>query len=215
MRLMPTSGCRIGIFGGAFDPPHFAHVALATAAIEQAHLDQLLVFPTGFAWHKARPLSPATDRLQMARLAFQEISKVGVDGRETERTGSTYTVDTLETLQKEHGGASFALFIGQDQAAAFTTWHRWQAVLEVATVFVAEREDTISRNSCLNVIERLREAAEDAGLVPSSVQSLTLPPMAISATDIRQRVAKGLGICHLVPEAVASYIAQHHLYRIS
>ena len=204
---------RIGLFGGAFDPPHLAHVALAKAAIEQAELDQLLVMPTGQAWHKARPLSAAPSRLEMATIAFGSLTKVRVDGRETERTGPTYTIDTLEALVGEYPQASMALFLGLDQAAAFTTWRRWQQVLSSATVFVAEREGTISGNSTLNTLDSLREAVQGAGLGANCVQSLILPAMAISATDIRQRAAKGLGISHLVPEAVAGYIAQHHLYR--
>ena len=69
---------RIGLFGGAFDPPHLAHVALAKAAIEQAELDQLLVMPTGQAWHKARPLSAAPSRLEMATIAFGSLTKGGI-----------------------------------------------------------------------------------------------------------------------------------------
>lgn len=204
---------RVGLFGGAFDPPHLAHVALAEAAVEQTQLEQLLVIPTGQAWHKARTLSSANLRLAMARLAFQSLTKVKVDGRETERNGPTYTIHTLEALQIENPQASWVLFIGQDQAAAFTTWHRWQDVLSVATVFVAGREGTIGGNGTLNTLDALRKAAKGVGLSGNCVQPLMLPPMTISATYIRQRAATGLGISHLVPEAVAGYIAQHHLYR--
>jgi nicotinate-nucleotide adenylyltransferase len=203
------------VFGGAFDPPHLAHVALAHAALTQAKLDSLLVIPTGHAWHKTRTLSPATDRMAMARLAFQDLAGVLVDDREITRAGPTYTVDTLEALQRENPQATLLLFIGEDQAAAFTTWHRWQSVLEVATVFIAEREGTISENGRLNTLDGLRDALQGAEPVGNRLQPLMLPPMAISATDIRQRAAKGLGISHLVPEAVAGYIAQYHLYRIA
>jgi nicotinate-nucleotide adenylyltransferase len=181
--------------------------------MEQAQLDLLLIFPTGQAWHKTRPLSPAIDRIAMARLAFRELPSVQVDERETKRIGPTYTVDTLEALQRENPQAALSLFIGQDQAAAFTSWHRWQAVLEVATVFVAEREGTISGNGGLNTFDSLRDALQGAGRAANGLQPLMLPPMAISATDIRHRATKGLGISHLVPEAVAGYIAQHPLYR--
>ena len=209
---IPSKG-HIGVFGGAFDPPHLAHVALAKAAIEQAKLDQLLVMPTGQAWHKTQALSPARDRTNMAVLAFESLLQVKVDCRETHRTGPTYTIDTLEALQRENLMASFVLFIGQDQAAAFTNWHRWQSVLGIATVFVAGREGTISGNGLCSTLDSLRDAAQGAGITDHRIKSLLLPPMAISATDIRQRAAKGLGISHLVPEAVAGYIAQHHLYR--
>ena len=87
---------RLGICGGSFDPPHQAHITLATRAIEQLHLDRLLVIPTGDAWHKTRNLTLAPHRLAMTRLAFTELPKVSVDSREIDRHGPTYTMDTLE-----------------------------------------------------------------------------------------------------------------------
>ena len=76
---------RVGIFGGAFDPPHLAHVALARTAVEQLRLDRLLIVPTGSAWHKARPLSAGADRLAMAQAAFADIAHAVVDQRELRR----------------------------------------------------------------------------------------------------------------------------------
>ena len=92
--VRPVSEERIGVFGGAFDPPHQAHVALARAAIEQFELDSLHVIPTGQAWHKARALSTAEHRLAMTKLAFQDEAKVVIDERELQRTGPTFTIDT-------------------------------------------------------------------------------------------------------------------------
>ncbi len=92
---------RIGLLGGAFDPPHRAHQALARAAIEQMQLSELRILPTGQAWHKARPLSPAPHRLAMARLAFEGLPQATVDDRELRREGPTYTVDTLRELAAE------------------------------------------------------------------------------------------------------------------
>ena len=87
---------RIGVFGGAFDPPHNAHVALARAALEQFDLDVLHVIPTGLAWHKSRALSAPEHRLSMARLAFGDIDGVTLDARELQRAGPTYTIETLK-----------------------------------------------------------------------------------------------------------------------
>ena len=98
---------RIGLFGGAFDPPHVAHVALVRAAMEQLGLNQLHVLPTGDAWHKSRTLSAATHRLAMARLAFGEIPGVVVDDRELRRAGPTYTVDTLRACKPSTPGHSW------------------------------------------------------------------------------------------------------------
>ena len=93
---------RLGVFGGAFDPPHRAHVALVEAAIAQLQLDRVQVLPTGQAWHKPRQLSAAADRLVMTRLAFEPLPQVAVDDREILRAGPSYTSDTLQELQHEY-----------------------------------------------------------------------------------------------------------------
>ena len=129
---------RIGVFGGAFDPPHNAHVALAEAALAQLDLTELHVSPTGQAWHKSRTLTPKQDRLAMARLAFSALKgTVVVDSREVLRDGPTYTLDTLRELQQEQPGAQLVLIMGADQATALPTWHGWQDILRTAIVSVA------------------------------------------------------------------------------
>lgn len=141
--MNPSSGKaprRIGIFGGAFDPPHNAHVALAEAALAQLDLDELHVIPTGQAWHKSRALTPKEDRLAMTRLAFGGLQgTVVVDSREVLRDGPTYTLDTLHELQREQPGAQLVLIMGADQASALPTWHGWQDILGIAIVSVAYR----------------------------------------------------------------------------
>jgi nicotinate-nucleotide adenylyltransferase len=131
---------RIGVFGGAFDPPHNAHVALAEAALAQLDLAELHVIPTGQAWHKSRTLTPKQDRLAMAQLAFAGLQgTVVVDSREVLRDGPTYTLDTLHELQREQPGAQLVLIMGADQATALPSWHGWQDILRTAIVSVAYR----------------------------------------------------------------------------
>ena len=201
---------RLGVFGGAFDPPHLAHGVLAQAAIDQLELDALWVIPTGDAWHKARPLSPAAHRLAMARLAFASMPKVVVDDRETRRVGPSYTIDTLLELQGENPLADLFLIIGADQARAFAGWHRWREVSESATICVAWRDVSTSTSASSSV-------ATDTEYVPPSALKdrflrLKMPSTPISATAIRARVAQSEPISALVGEPVARYIAQHHLY---
>lgn len=196
------SGLRIGVFGGAFDPPHNAHRALAQTAVAQLKLDMLRVFPTGDAWHKTRPLTAGAQRLDMARLAFADLPGVCVDGRELQRAGPTYTIDTLRELQAEYPGAELHLLMGADQAAALQTWRAWQDILRSATISIAVRAQTLSASGIF-----------DASTFPGGrFESLHMPPLNVSATDIRGRVAAHLGISHLVPAGVARYIDQHHLY---
>lgn len=192
---------RLGMFGGAFDPPHLAHVALVRAAVEQLALDALHVVPTGQAWHKARTLSAPRHRLAMARLAFARQPRAVVDDCEIQRAGPSYTIDTLEQLQAAHPGAQLYLVVGADQAGALAEWHRAADLARIAIISVAARAG-------------LPGAAGGSAVLPwpGRQMSLQLPPLATSATEIRRRVAAGLGIDQMVPADVARYIDQHHLY---
>ena len=194
---------RLGVFGGSFDPPHRAHNALAHQAVEQLRLDALHIIPTGEAWHKSRVLTAASHRLAMAQLAFADLPKVVVDDRETRRLGPSYTVDTLTELAAEQPGVQLFLIIGEDQARALQSWHRWQAILQLAIICVAARADSSGARGTFN--------AELLAQTPFQV--LNLPPMDVSATDIRHRVANRQNVAPLVFEAVARYIAHHHLYQ--
>jgi nicotinate-nucleotide adenylyltransferase len=193
----------MGVFGGAFDPPHTAHVALAQTAIAELQLDELRIIPTGQAWHKARPLSPAQHRLAMAQLAFAPLPSVVVDPRETQRAGPSYTVDTLRELRAQWPDADLFLILGGDQARALPTWREWEEILRLAIICVAEREDLTG--------------ASPQFIAPKSHESrfrrLQMPVMPVSATDIRARIATHQCVVPLVFEPVARYIDDHHLYQ--
>ena len=194
---------RIGVFGGSFDPPHIAHVALARAAIEQLGLDVLFAIPTGDAYHKIRALTPAVHRLEMADLAFAQLDCVVVDPRETLRVGPSYTVDTLLELRTEFPGSQLFLILGEDQARTLGSWHRFSEIPEIATICVAARAQFAGASGTFN--------ATPAGF--PGLRPLEMPPMEVSSTDIRLRLAHGQAASPLVFEPVARYIAQHHLYR--
>ncbi len=194
---------RLGMFGGAFDPPHNTHAALIALAVEQLQLDELRVFPTGAAWHKPRQLTSAIHRIAMAQLAFSSIPHVVVDDRETRRSGPSYTVDTLRELRHESPDADLFLVMGGDQARALPSWHAWQEILQLAIICVAEREDSTWANSGFTPPDALK----------SRFLRLELPPSAISASGIRARIATHKSVAPLVCEPVARYIDHHHLYQ--
>ncbi|MCJ7800402.1 MAG: nicotinate (nicotinamide) nucleotide adenylyltransferase [Polaromonas sp.] len=198
---------RIGVFGGAFDPPHNAHIALAQAALAQFGLDRLYIVPTGQAWHKARALSAPGHRLAMTRLAFENMPHALVDDREIQRAGPTFTIDTLQALQAENPQAQICLFIGADQFAAFKQWHRWQDILEIAIICIADRAQSVLTQTQFDVYAGGNHR----------FSKLELPLMPVSATQIRQLIASGeataAAIAKLVPEPVARYIALNQLYR--
>lgn len=196
---------RVGVFGGAFDPPHRAHVALAQAAIQQLQLDVLHVIPTGQAWHKPRDLTASVHRLAMTRLAFAGMERVAVDARETQRSGPSFTVDTLTELQAQYPQAQLYLLIGEDQAQALPTWHRWQELARLAIICVAARAD---HTGATGQFDALKSLLPDLCI-------LKMPPLAISATEIRRRLAHHENVVPLVFEPVARYIAHHHLYQVA
>ena len=218
---------RIGLFGGAFDPPHVAHAALAALAIAQLALDELRILPTGQAWHKARGLTPAGHRVAMARLAFAGLPQAVVDEREVRREGPSYTIDTLRELLAEQPGSALFLVIGADQARAFDRWRAPEAIVGLATICVAGRPPDGSFGSP-DVVPTSPAQSGAARAVPSSPREpapslaypipggrwidLALPPLAVSATGIRQALARGESPDGLLDPAVARYIAQHHLY---
>lgn len=190
---------RIGLFGGSFDPVHHAHLALARQAQDQLQLDELRWVPVGQAWQKARVLTPAAQREAMLRLAIEGEARFVLERCELQRAGPSYTLDTLRELQAATPGSDWFLLIGQDQYRNLHTWHGIDELLQRVTLAVAQRSD--------------EPAEADARVRAAPRVALALPPMDISATDIRQRVAAGSDISSLVPPAVALYIYQHGLYR--
>jgi nicotinate-nucleotide adenylyltransferase len=201
--LNGTVPLRIGVFGGAFDPPHIGHLALARTALNQLQLDALRIIPTGQAWHKTRELSAAQDRLNMARLAFAGLDRVVVDPREVVRSGPSYTVDTLRELHREFPGAQLFLIVGQDQALALRSWYQSEEIPRLAIICVAVRAGFAHDSVHFDAL-------------PSPSQGfrlLEMPPVALSATDIRRAVANHQDVAPLVFEPVARYIEDHHLYR--
>ncbi len=194
------TGQRIGIFGGAFDPPHKAHVAMAEAAIDQFQLDELRIIPTGNAWHKPRDLSLGLHRAAMARLAFGHLPQVRVDEVELQRPGPSYTIDTLRALAGQRPDARFFLFVGEDQGKTLDRWREIEEIAQRAIICVAKRS-----------MPEGPDAVASSHDIPTQV--LKLPNLPHSATEVRVRVAHGHAIDALVPETVALYIYRHHLYQ--
>ena len=197
MSTQPAPPRRIGVFGGAFDPPHRGHTALAQAALEHLDLDLLLVVPTGTAWHKSRPLSDAQHRLAMCALAFGDVSRAQIDDCEIVRSGPSYTVDTLQALHRAYPGAAFYLLMGQDQAQRLGTWSRAEDLPQLATLCVAARAGSEAQS---------QEPEKAYGL------QIPMPAMPFSSSAIRAAVAAAGDTSTMLAPAVARYIARHRLY---
>ncbi len=192
---------RIGIFGGSFDPVHNAHLALARVALAELRLDELRWVPVGEPWQKSRRITSALHREAMVRLAIEGEPRFVLDRTELERSGPSYTLDTVRSLQAAQPGAQWFLVIGQDQYAGFHTWHGWEELLSRVTIAVANRPEASPLAD-----PQVRAVAHEA---------VQLPMMDVSSTDIRERLRHAMPIDDLVPPSVARYIDQHHLYQVN
>lgn len=188
---------RIGLFGGSFDPPHVAHVALARSAL--ALVDEVRWIPAGQPWQKSRAMTPAVHREAMVRLAIEGEPRFTLERFELAHAGPSVTLDTVTALQAREPGSDWLLLIGADQYANLHTWRGWAELLQRVTLAVAQRPGV--------------RAAPDASVAAHPHRAIPLAMLDISATDIRQRVSRGEPIAALVPPGVARYIDLHHLYR--
>ena len=184
------------IFGGTFDPLHFAHLAAGEAAHDQLNVDTVTFIPAGRPWQKAgRDVSEARHRLRMTELAVEGIDYFTVDDREVHRDGWTVSIDTVESFDEER----IVFIVGADAAGGIPTWHRASDLLERVQIAVVPRPG-IQRSDVENALQR-------------DIVWLDMPPIDLSGTMLRRQVADGRSIRFLVPESVLEYVNDHHLYR--
>jgi nicotinate-nucleotide adenylyltransferase len=194
---------RIGVMGGTFDPIHLGHLVAAEEARWQFDLDQVVFVPAGRPWQKPVGVTPAEDRYLMTVLATASNPAFTVSRLEIDQPGPTYTVDTLRRLQAEQpDGTCLYFIIGADAVLQLLTWKEPDQVLAQAEFIAATRPGYD--------LDRLVRQVPGAG---GRVHRMEIPALAISASDIRARVARGASIRYLVPDGVARYIDEHGLYR--
>jgi nicotinate-nucleotide adenylyltransferase len=187
-----------GLLGGTFDPPHNGHVALARAALRELELERLVVMVAGQPPHK-EARTDAETRYRLARAAFEELPKVELPRDELDRPGPDYTVDTVEELERRFG--EIVLVVGGDMFASFPRWRQPERILEHARLAVAARPGTAS------------EDVDTALTRPDRVIFFEMPPVDVSASEVRRRVAAGEAYGELVPPPVARLIDELRLYR--
>ncbi len=212
----PSPRRRVGLLGGTFDPVHVAHLALARAALAHLALDELRFVPTGRSWQKASAGASAEQRIEMLQLAVAALPRTLIDERETLRAGASYTIDTLIELRAQLGEAAALVWIlGSDQLRNLPTWHRWQELLRYAHLAVARRagdalEGLDARVRGL-VDQRSRNELPDAPA--GSIVFFPMPPMPMSGSALRGRLARGEQPVELLPPGVLDYIDRNRLYR--
>lgn len=195
---------RVGILGGAFNPPHIGHLVCAQEALLQLELDSVLFVPVGQAPHRELENDPGAEmRLEMVELAIEDDDRFAGSRVELDRDGPSYTSDTLRRLHAAEPDDEHVLILGGDQAAALPEWHEPEQVLELAQVAVVERTNW-SRNAVGIRVGRLRGAER--------IRYLDMPIIQVSSSSVRRRIAAGLPIRYLVPDRVASFIDAKDLY---
>jgi nicotinate-nucleotide adenylyltransferase len=206
----------IGIFGGTFDPVHYGHLRAALEARESLELDDFRLLPAGKPPHRARTMASPGDRLAMLKLAAAGHPEFHVDDREIRRAGHSFMVDTLAEIRAEARDAPLLLIIGQDAANALDTWHNWRSLFELSHVVIMRRPATRpswSGELREQMTPRLVKKLETLHKTPSgSVLSLQVTQLAISSTDIRNRMRAGRSARFLMPDGVIDYIEQNQLY---
>ena len=198
---------RIGILGGTFDPPHLGHLWLATLATEALQLDRVLFMPAAQPPHKRRQeISGATDRLLMTRLAIADNRDFELSAIEMERPGPSYTVDSVEELQRQIGArTSLYLVMAADSLSQIETWREPDRLLSLVEWVVGPRPGVeLPQRATLD--RRFGEAAK-------RIHLLSGPSLDVSSSEIRARVAAGHTIRYLVPRAVEELIVERGLYR--
>ena len=196
----------IGVLGGTFDPIHKGHLMVAEEVRARLNLELTLFVPAGQPRLKPdTPISVAEHRLEMVRLAIAGKPYFKLSTVEIERDGPTYTVDTLVELQAQFGTEDELFFIvGWDSLAELPRWHQSSRLIELCHLVAVPRPGY--RRPKLKTLE-----ASIPGL-SGRVMLLDSPEIDASASDIRERVARGLSVRHLVPEPVNRYIKLHRLY---
>ena len=197
---------KIGVLGGTFDPVHQGHLVIAEEAIGRLNLAEILFVPAGQPWLKMDyPISSAEHRVQMVRLAIADKPGFKLSTMEIERDGPTYTVDTIAQLQAQLGtGTELFFILGWDNLNELPQWREPARLVKLCHLVAIPRP-----GYPLPDLDSLE--AVIPGLTSSTI-ILNTPEIDISASEIRQTVAQGLSISHLVPEPVDRYIREHRLY---
>lgn len=197
---------RVGIMGGTFDPVHMGHLVTAEEALVQFNLDKVVFMPTGRPVRKThRHISSAEDRYLMTVVATASNPDFEVSRLEIDRPGDTYTVDTVVAMRGVYGPRAELFFIsGADAVREILTWKDAARFAGLCTFIAATRPGYVA--------DLATAAADHDGPLPA-VESMEVPALAISSSDIRERVAARRPIRYLLPEAVAAYIEKNGLYR--
>ncbi|MGK2876527.1 MAG: nicotinate-nucleotide adenylyltransferase [Nocardioides sp.] len=199
---MSAARRRVGVMGGTFDPIHHGHLVAASEVQAFFDLDQVIFVPTGAPWQKAdREVSPAEDRYLMSVIATAANPRFTVSRVDIDRSGPTYTIDTLRDLRDQFPDADLFFITGADALGEIFTWRDTAQLFELAQFVGCTRPGYLMDETTISSIP------------PERVTMVEIPALAISSTDCRDRHRAGQPIWYLVPDGVVQYIAKYGLYQ--
>lgn len=193
--------------GGTFDPIHHGHLVAASEVADRFGLDEVIFVPTGQPWQKDRHVTAAEDRYLMTVIATASNPRFSVSRVDIDRSGPTYTTDTLRDLRTVHPDAELFFITGADALGSILTWQGWEELFDLANFIGVSRPGyELTDTHITEAIDRLSENA---------LRLIEVPALAISSTNCRIRAAEGRPIWYLVPDGVVQYVAKRRLYRSS
>ncbi len=207
----------IGILGGTFDPIHNGHLYLAKQVLQDLHLQEIRFIPAAQPLLRDAPLATPAHRLAMVELAVTGISALTVDDRELQRQGPSYTVDTLAEIRGEVGETPLCLILGVEQFSQFEKWQHWPHILELAHLVVHNRAGyALQLGQEINELLAQRQIKDEKLLHHTAAGAIFLqeiPPLMISATEVRRRLLEKDNPEQFLPQKVWKYICENQLYR--
>jgi nicotinate-nucleotide adenylyltransferase len=209
----------IGILGGTFNPIHYGHLRMAQELADALNFSEVRFIPSANPPHKTAPEVSAAHRAEMVRLAISDNPLFTLDTRELERTGASYTIDTLISLQEELGkNIGLCLMMGNDAFIKFNTWARWQELLDYCHIILVQRPNLADQPKLPEELTALlhdhyTENVDDlTSNTTGYIHMQAITPLEISATKIRESYKNGMSSRYLMPDKVIEYISSHRLY---
>ena len=195
---------RIGLLGGTFDPIHLGHLIIASEIFHRMKLDEVRFVVAPRPPHKDGIKASDDDRITMVQMAIEADPRFVLDLIEFERTGASYTIDTLRAFQARNPEAEIFFIMGEDSLRDFSSWDEPEGIVNIARLAVATRPGvSVDLESIFRVLPSAR----------GRISIVATPEVAISSTAIRKRLREGVPITYLVPKNVESQIERQQLYR--
>ncbi len=207
----------IGLLGGTFNPIHHGHLRLALELYEQLELAKVLLIPSAQPPHRAPPSVNSQRRLEMVQAAITGVKGLSVDGRELQRQGPSYMVDTLDSLREDYPHNPLCLILGMDAFMGLPLWHQWERLISLSHFLVVRRPNSVlPKEHAMYHFLKTHQATHFDHLKKQSAGAIwmvEIPAIAISATQIRGLIAAGKNPRYLLPQAVLDIINADQLYR--